>query len=171
MQLDEKYLISLHAMEVIKDGHALQERLDKGQTYQQILEFSDDAILGFYAAAQELLNQKRYGDASDAFFFLSQLAPQVKAFWLGMARSERLNHRIEEAIGLYLCVIAMEEADKSVYMECVRCCLSVGKTEEALQILDMALGYAAEHSDDIASKDLHDASIECKEWILEQKNS
>lgn len=168
MPIDSKYLISEQAMNVVRDGKALQEKLNQGETYQQILGFSDDAVLGFYDVAKELMNQQRYGDAADAFFFLTQLAPQVKAFWLGMARSERLNNRLEEAIGLYLCVIAMEEADKSIFMESVRCCLAAGKKEEALQILDVALEYAAEHPESPESKDLHDTSIECKEWILEQ---
>lgn len=168
MQVDRRYLLSREVRESLHDRKSFSSKLAKGQTMQQILKFSDDAMLGFYHAAGRLLDEKKYGDSADAFFFLTQLAPQVTAFWLGLARSERLNNHLDQAIPLYVTAIAIEGGDKEVYLECVRCCLAAGKKEEAIQILDMALTYCDEHPEFSDGQDLHDTSLRCKEWIAVQ---
>ncbi len=170
MTIDKKFLLSVQVIEMLKNPDALKAKMNEGGSFQQILGFSDDAVVGFYDTAKELMDQKRYGDAGDAFFFLTQLAPQVRAFWLGLARSEKLNGQIERAIPLYVAAIALDQSDKDSYIECVQCCLEADKHDEAVQILELALEYASENPQEPQSKELHDTALECTEWILAQKN-
>lgn len=164
--LDDMYLISDQVKNELKNPAEFVKKLESTSSFQKALGFSDEALLGFYEAAKSLLEQKRYSDAGNAFFFLSQLAPQVKAFWLGMARSEYLNGNTEQAIPLYVAALAFDDGDKEIYLECVRCCLAAQKYEEAIQVLDMALSYTQKHPDEPHSTDLYDTSLECKNWII-----
>lgn len=168
--IDEKYLLSESIKNELKDPKRFGERVRSCPTFQEALGFSNDAVLDFYNVAKNLLEQKRYAEAADAFFFLTQLAPQVKAFWLGMARSERLNNRLDQAIPLYIATIAFDESDQEAYLECVRCCLEAGQNEQAIYVLDIALNYVGRNEDVPGVRELYRTCIECKEWILAQAN-
>jgi len=168
MTVQEKHLVSPEARAQINNPTAFTQKIEEGATTQELLGFSDEAVMDFYDAACSLLDQKEYKKAADAFFFLAHLAPQVKAFWLGMARSERLNKNTKAAVGWYVNAILIDQSDTDLYMECVRCCIGGKCYEEAVAVLNLALAYAQDHPDEEGMTELHDVAIQGKEWLLSQ---
>ncbi len=165
MPVNARYLIKPEVRADLKDHDWYKSQCANGVGLQKMLGFSDDTVMGFYEAACALLQNKRYQDSADAFFFLSHLAPQVKAFWLGQARSERLQQHPNEAIPLYMAALALDQGNEDLYLECVRCCLAANNVEAAHSVLDDAISYASAHTDDTGCKKLHDTCTQGKEWI------
>lgn len=168
MNVDDKYLIRTEVLRSLDDHNSVVTKLTCGMTCQQVLGFSDEAILGFYEAAQRLLEKQRYDDAADAFFFLTQMAPAVKAFWIGLGHSERLRGQHESAGVAYMMAIGLDQGDKDSYILAVRTWLDAGNLEKALQVLDVALKYASQRKDDLAARDLEQVALACRDWILVQ---
>ena len=168
MMVQEKHLISPEVRARINDAQSFSQKIEQGATTQELLGFSNEAVMDFYEAACSLLDQKEYTKAADAFFFLAHLAPHVKAFWLGMARSERLNRNTKAAIGWYVNALLVDQSDTDLYMECVRCCIAGECHEEAVAILNLALAYAQDHPDEEGMAELHDVAIQGKEWLMGQ---
>ncbi len=166
MPLNQRYLIDPEYKKGLQDEKWLNSKMGDGRGLKDVLGFSDDAVVGFYEAACTLLEQQRYEDARDAFFFLSHLSPHVGAFWLGQARSEQLNGSPDEAIAYYMAALGLDQANLELYMECVRCCLAAYNFDSALTVLDNAIDYANQHPDNGNSTQLHDAAVEAKEWII-----
>lgn len=162
--LDKIYLLSNEAKRRLESPSSFSTSLEE-QGMQAVFGFSDRAIRGFYEAAKQLLEQKRYAEAADAFLFLTYIAPHIKTFWLARARSERLNYSADQAIALYVVALSFDEADEQIYMECVRCCLEAGRKDEAVQILDMALRYCQKHSS-YALQNFQERVVSCKKFLL-----
>lgn len=169
MPIDSKYLISDEVRELLKDKKATAKKFRLGANYQQVLGFSDDALIGFYDTAYHLMEQQRFEDAADAFFFLTQMGPLVKTFWMGLGHCERLANRIEQAIPAYLMAISTDPGDKECYLECMRGLLMVGKITQSLELLDMGIDYADQHPEEDRARDLRDTCISCKEWIIDNQ--
>ena len=171
MDVDAKYLIRPEVLRSLDDHNSVVTKLTCGMTCQQVLGFSDEAILGFYEAAQRLLEKQKYDDAADAFFFLTQMAPAVKAFWIGLGHSERLRGQNEPAAVAYMMAIGLDQGDKDSYILAVRTWLDAGNLDKALQVLDVALQYTSQRKDDLAARELEQVALSCRDWIIGQIES
>ena len=112
------------------------------------------------------MEQRKYEQAADAFFFLTQISPLVKTFWMGLGHCERFNSHIERAVPAYLMAVSIEPNDQEAYLECMRGLLALGKVTEALDLLDMAISHADENSGEAWARQLRDTCVSCKEWII-----
>lgn len=141
-----KMVLPHHPIEnTLTANRKFAKKLEKGTPLGGLLGFSDEAVGIFYEAAVHLLEGKHGSDAADAFFFLSSLYPQVSAFWLGMARSEELNHHLDKALVAYQMAIITDSHEPTHYIEAVRCCLKMGELTKAEEILNHALFEADKH--------------------------
>ncbi len=102
MQPLEIFEISQQAKETLASPFLFHERMSKGESILDIFGFSPEAMTGFYHAAVALMEDKRYADASDAFYFLAVLLPNEPLFWLGIARTDWLAGKPANALGSYL---------------------------------------------------------------------
>lgn len=97
----EEFKISKKVREKLKNKEFLKKELAAGKSAQQILGFSDKAMLKFYEAAHTLLEHQRHKDAANAFLFLATLNPYKPDYWIGLGMALQLLHDYEPAIDAY----------------------------------------------------------------------
>jgi len=158
MQPLKGFTLSPHAKETLSSPELFRQRLSQGESILDIFDFSNEALSGFYDAAAALLEEKRYLDASDAFYFLTVMVPNEPLFWLGTARSDWLGGKPAQALGSYLMALGLKPADVEVFIETVRCCIALESLECAQQVVTQALEYAASHPDETAAAELGTAA-------------
>ena len=114
-----------------------QKGLAKGKTLQETLKITDQQLIDYYDYADELYQQKNYADASDIFFFLTQLNPLSQTFWIASANAEWMNNRFESAFAAYQMAITLNPLDPQSYLTLARCCMANGEKEAALDYLNL----------------------------------
>ncbi len=152
MQSLEIFEISEKARATLANPELFWQSLTKGESILDVFGFSTEAITGFYEAAAALMDDKRYADASDAFYFLTVMLPNEPLFWLGTARSDWLGGNAAQALGPYLMALGLNPTDTEVFLETLRCCLAAGNTECAQRVIEQALEHAASHTEEATIK-------------------
>ena len=144
----EDLVISQATMERLKNKQQLLEWLEQGKSLQDIFGFSDEALIEFYEAAKKIFEQKRFCEAIKAFTFLTNLAPNVPAFWLGLGIAQQNNKEWEQAILSFQAAYELEQINFIPYKLCIECLIEIGNEKDAIITLDLAEKYADEHSED-----------------------
>jgi type III secretion system low calcium response chaperone LcrH/SycD len=150
----------------LKNKKLLKEELAQGKTAQEIIEFSDEVMAKFYAAAYQLFEHKRYKDASHAFLFLATLNPYNHEYWLGLGMASQLGQDYESAIDAYELAAMCDIASPVPYFYLAKCLFAIHDRESALQALDLAIETANEFSQ---YADLKKQAQAAKELLLKHK--
>jgi len=136
---------SEYCKKLIPKSRTPHDLLTQNKNLNSILGFSNESLTVMYDTARALLEDKQTQDAADAFFFLSSLSPATSTFWLGFARSERLNQHFDKALGAYQMSLIFNGEEPEYYLEAARCCLEMHDFDRAEEILNQAEVYATEH--------------------------
>jgi tetratricopeptide (TPR) repeat protein len=72
---------------MMQDKEALFRLLAEGKNLADIVNLSDEKKYIFLLLATKILNEKRYTEAKEAFFFLVNVAPEKKECWTGLVQS------------------------------------------------------------------------------------
>jgi type III secretion system low calcium response chaperone LcrH/SycD len=158
------FFLSLAVKKKLRDKHIVSEALIKGETIQDIVEFSEETMAKFYGAAYRLFQDKRYQEASDAFLFLATLNPHHYDYWLGLGMATQLCHDYEGAIDAYELAAIADIANPIPYFYLAKCLFAIHDRESALQALELAI----ETANDIEEYDeLKRQALLAKEILLE----
>lgn len=143
----EKFTLSKSARALLENKIKIKKDLSEGKTIQQELEFSDETIAKFYSAAYHMLENKKYQDASNAFFFLITLNPDSYDDWMGLGISTQLCGHYEEAVDAYEMGAIIKPENPIPYFYLAKCFFAMHEKNHALQAIDLAIEYANEDAD------------------------
>jgi type III secretion system low calcium response chaperone LcrH/SycD len=121
---------------------ALKHFFNEGGTFQDLYGMSDLEMERRYDHAMELLTQKEYGQAEMLLHYLATLNPYRKKYWLGLGMSQLHGGDHLTSIESYSMASLLDPSDPAPYFFSSYCYLALGKGEEALRSLQMALEAA-----------------------------
>ncbi len=124
-----------------KSEITLESGLEKAREH---LALDDERLISFDKAARSLFAERSYEEASDAYFFLSQLFPLEPAFWQGLGMSERKRGRYEKAAqALSMAAVMQPQEPQPPYLLAL-CLEELGEREEAIKALDCAIATSSQ---------------------------
>lgn len=161
-----EFEISKKIKKKIKDKKWLKKQFAAGKSAQEILEFSDQTMEKFYHAAFQLLDNKRYQDAANAFLFLVTLNPYHYDYWLGLGAATQRCEDYEAAIDAYE-MAAICQLDSPVpYFHLAKCLFAMHDRESAMQAIDLALEYSEGISE---FEDVHTHALAAKALLIKEQ--
>lgn len=131
----------------LKRQKAMREAIEKGKNGQDLLGFSDEVVENFLKAAEKLFEEKKFGDAADAFLFLVSLRPSEGRFWMGLGASLQADQSFEEAIDSYEMAALYDLENPWPYFYLAKCLFAIHDRVSALLAIEMAIEYASEKSE------------------------
>jgi len=164
----EQFVISEEVLNRLGNDGAALEMLE-GKSLQQIFGFSNETALLFYEVAKNILEQKRFRDAINAFVFLTTINPYVPSFWMGLGMAQQLNQEHNVALDSYNIALTLEGRQIFPYIVAAQCCIEIKDFDKATNLMEVAEQYAAKHPDDEASAKLADNAKAAKAYVWEQK--
>ncbi len=139
------YKAKIDGLKMLDNPEALKKFLADGKSISDVLGFSPEAIDHFYTAAHNLISQKRYKDAKDAFFFLVTIAPQVSECWLGLGLAYGQCKETEGAIHSFLRAIALSPHRADGYVAFARLFTAINDLPRAQKVCDIGMSFVKEH--------------------------
>ncbi|MGK5595042.1 MAG: SycD/LcrH family type III secretion system chaperone [Parachlamydiaceae bacterium] len=158
-----EFKLSRKAKARLKNKELLKRWLAKGKTAQEILDFSESAMLKFYQAAYHLLEHQRHEDAANAFLFLVTLNPYHHDYWIGLGMASQLCQDYEMAIDAYEMAAVCRIEDPTPYLYLAKCLFAIHDRSSALLALDLAIDYAGDNE---TFKDLKKQAQQAKKILL-----
>lgn len=128
----------------------VSEYLNKPNGIQELLEVSDETINLYYKAALQLLEEKRWEDAADAFLFLILLSPWVHNYWIGAGIADQSQGKFNDAIHYYTMAELTDPKDPILHANSFQCHVALKEMEAAKNSLLQALeccGDQPEHAE------------------------
>ena len=142
-----RFYLSEKVVGKLQNQLCLQNQLEKGQTGQDILEFSEEVMSQFYKSAYELFENKDYEESCDAFLFLILLNPNKYEYWLGFGMGTQMCHHYEAAIDAYEMAALIDIASPVPYFYLAKCLFAIHDRESALQALNLAIETAGDQEE------------------------
>ena len=133
------------AREILDNPIALANYLSEGNALYKLLGFSKEILTKIYIAAYHLMENKKFTDAKNAFFFLTTIAPTLSPSWLALGYSYGRLCEYEKAIEACRQAITLNPEDPEAYLTLSHLYTQIKNFEEALQILDQGLLLATEN--------------------------
>lgn len=132
-------------LEILHDPMALMNFLAGGQTLQQLLGFTPQALVQFYHAGRNLVEAKRFEDARDAFYFLVTIAPLFGEAWIGLAFSYVQCGQNAEAVQASAQALELMPENPDAYLAFCRIFIEMLDFDQAKAVCDIGLALAAEN--------------------------
>ncbi len=139
------YETKMDGLKMLDDPESFNKFLAQGKSISEVLGFSDEAIDKLYQMAHQLLIQKRYKEAKDAFFFLVTIAPHVSECWLGLGLAYGQCKETEGAMHSFLRAIALSPHKADGYVAFARLFTAIDDVPRALQVCDIGMNFVKEH--------------------------
>ncbi len=133
----EPYLMSKEGLKILKDPELFGKAMNEEQTLQEIMGWETETVLDMYDAAVRLAGNNRYEDASDAFFFLTTINPNIPSFWIGFGTCMKYLGKIDDAMMAYKMSIIFAPDYFPSYQRALQLAVDEGRTEEAGNILEL----------------------------------
>lgn len=158
--------ISQEYSKKLNDPVWILNQLNQGVEAQNLVGFDKALMARCYAAACQLIEQKHFSEAAEAFFFLTALCPEEQCYWLGLGSARQGCNDYEAAIDAYE-VAAINQIESPVpYFHLSKCLFAIHDRDNALQAIELALEY----SDGISEFDeLHQHALIAKSLILKEQ--
>ena len=115
------------------------EFLKTNNPNQELLGVTDEILGAYYYAAVQLLEEKNWMDARDAFRFLTFLNPCMHDFWVGLGISEQAQEKFQDAFKSYVVAIETDPADPVAHANAFQCCKALGDNAIADEELKKAV--------------------------------
>lgn len=142
----EEFRIPKETLEKLKTPSYLQEEVEKGKSFQDIIGYTSETMDKFYGVAYNLFQQQKYEEASDAFIFLTTLNPRVHSYWLGLGMSEQLNHEYDNALMAYSMASLLDSQNPIPHYHSAACYHELKDSRSALASLEFAIQIAGDQS-------------------------
>lgn len=88
---------------------------------QKQFHVTDEMLSHYYRAATELLHEKRWSDARDAFLFMTFLNPGYQSYWMGLGIAEQAQGQLQAALAAYLMAEALDATNPAVHANAFQC--------------------------------------------------
>ncbi len=152
-------------LKMLDNPEMLKSFLADRKSISDVLGFTPESIDKFYQAAHQLIAQKRWKEAKDAFFFLVTIAPQVSECWLGLGLAYGQCKETEGAIQSYLRAIALSPHKADGYVSFVRLFTVMNDLPRAQKVCDIGLSFVKEHEKQPWAQELGRALNETKQEL------
>lgn len=149
----EEFKIPQEHLDKLNDPEVLRRYVEEGKTFQEILEFDDDAMHRFYRIARGLLESHRNQDAADAFLFLTTLNPFVASYWIGLGMCEQLQEEYKRALVAYAMATVSDRSNPTPLYYAAACHHALDDLDRALVSLDQAIQDAGDIAEYASVKD------------------
>lgn len=126
------------------DLKALFQSMQEGESFQEVLGWSDDRMNELYECLKELNAQQRWDDAIDASTFLLTINPFIGPFYVEAGFAYQNKNCIEEAISLYSLSLLHSVGDPQPLLYLVTCYQTLGDFENAIKSLESAIALIQE---------------------------
>ena len=163
----KSYQTSMEKIRMLDTPEKLATFLNADKPLSELLGFSPEVVETFYEQAYKLIEQKRYNDAKDAFFFLVTVAPQMSESWLGLGFACGHCEEPEGAIQSYLNAIALSPHKADGYIAFARLCTAIQDFSRAEKVCDIGMRFAQAHEKQAWAKKLGDMLEEAKKQIAQ----
>lgn len=138
----EEFNLSKEIVEKLKNPEFLRKELSKGKTFQEIFSYNEETMAKFYETASNLYHRQMYKESSDAFFFLTNLNPNVYGYWLGLGMSEQLNDDPSSALIAYHMATLTDPKNPLPYYHSASCYKMLHDDHSAKEALEQVLKIA-----------------------------
>ena len=165
----EDFIIDEEAIARISDEEVLLNHLEEGKPLQELFGFTNEVTAEFYEAAKNILEQKRFEDAINAFVFLTTINPYMSDFWVGLGMAHQQNNQHDEALFSYSVAFNLDGRQIFPYVLAAQCCMEVKDFERALEVVDSAVLYAEVHNDEQGSRQLKEDAVAAREYVRQQQ--
>lgn len=161
-----EFSISKKIRKKLKNKKWLKKALGQGITPQEILEFSEETMNKFYAAACKLYESKRYTDAANAFLFLVTLNSYHYDYWLGLGAATQRCGDYEAAIDAYEMAAICHLESPEPYFHLAKCLFAMHDRDSALQAINLAIEYSENRNEYF---DIHNQALAAKALLMKEK--
>lgn len=80
----QPFLISETALESLNSLEKITAFLDKGSSLYELFGYSDEVLATFYKTAHKIVEERRFKEGYDAYFFIVTIAPHIREAWLNI---------------------------------------------------------------------------------------
>lgn len=161
----QKYRFNASSLQVLANPKEFFEYISQGKMLHELFGFRSDVMLDFYEAATRILNEGRYADAYDAFYFLVTIAPKVSEFWRGLAFACMEQQDFDNAIANCQQAIDCDPESVDAYLTAIRIYCKMRDFERADRLIDETIEFAKENPHIDWADELHQAMIGAQEFV------
>lgn len=112
------------------------------------LNIDEEFLQKLYRHARKLLIDGRFTEASNSFFFLTVIAPDIQSFWLGFVFSLIETANFSYALNAANIAIRLDKKNIDAYFALVRIHIEMEEFEAAQSVLDTAIEFAKKEADE-----------------------
>lgn len=159
------YLPKKNSHELLSDPMKFMNFLDDGHSIYEALGYTSEALEGFYQAAYKLIEQKRFEDARDGFYFLVTIAPLFGAAWLGLGYSYAECKMQDAAIEACKRAVELMPDSPDSYLTFARVFINMQDFEQAKKVCEGGIEHATLNKDSPWAKELIEYMEEAKRQI------
>lgn len=156
-------------LKMLDNPELFKNFLAQGKSVSEVLGFTPEAIDKFYETAHQMIAQKRWKEAKDAFFFLVTVAPQVSECWLGLGLAYGQCKETEGAIQSYLRAIALSPHRADGYVAFARLFTAMDDVPRAQKVCEIGMSFVKEHEKQPWAQELGRALKETKQELNTRK--
>lgn len=80
----EPFLIPETALESLNSLEKITTFLDKGSSLYELFGYSDEVLATLYKTAHKIVEERRFKEGYDAYFFIVTIAPHIREAWLNI---------------------------------------------------------------------------------------
>jgi len=111
------------------------------------MESKNSSLESYYHTARSVFEEERYKDAADAFLLLTFLNPSSHSFWMGLASSEQMASRANDALKAYAMAALLDVTDPYPHFYSAQCYADLADRENMLDSLALSIEIAKEQDE------------------------
>jgi type III secretion system low calcium response chaperone LcrH/SycD len=113
----------------------MQEVIENGKTFAEVLGLTDEVLEGFYSVGTLLYNSGKYKKAENIFEVLCRLDVSQTKYWYGRAACAQKLKEYQKAIDYYMSWSFLEPENPIPYFHASDCYMSLDQKREAILFL------------------------------------
>lgn len=122
----------------------LLEYFGKGGTWQHLLGYSEERMMGHYKRAYDYYQHAQFKEASDCFSYLTMINPYQYHYWMGLGMAKQNEQLYEEALVSYTAAEGIEPQNPLTHLHLSQCYHALQLSDLAIQHLQTAIELAKE---------------------------
>lgn len=115
------------------------EKMAYGETYQDMLQISNEEMQSYYSVAIEYFKNHQYAEAADCFLFLCALNPLKSNLWLRLGNAEHSLQHDEDALEAYAMATLLDANDPFPHLYAAEIYQRQNKTHESEECLNICI--------------------------------
>ncbi len=161
----DPYLIMGDKLATINSAEKLTQFYADGNSLYELFEYSPKILTSFYKAAYKILEERRYEEGLNGYFFIVTVAPHMREAWLNLGFAAcKLDDYLSgiEAFG-NACELDPKKADS--YLAACGGWKKLANYDNAYQVCDIGIHYASKHLEETWAQELTQKLESAKNYI------